>query len=206
VERVVSGDEQARDSLWIAIEPTLKAISGKWSIVGRLSERDDERTNIELKIMDALLGRDCRRLRLFLDAHDAGRAGTFRTWLVAVARNLAIDYVRGHPEYSSVGDRGPGRWVQHDPLPVDDQMPVSATDPAARIAASRMLEYARTELSADQIAALLHWLQGADDDEIAAELAVTPKKGHQLVRAALERLRRRFRNDEGHTDSRKVRP
>ena len=66
-----------------------------------------------------------------------------------------------------------------------------------RGAAMTMLRYAYKELPPDQLAALELWIVNSGFDGIASELGLGDSQAAaKLVRAALERLRRRFRERE----------
>ena len=111
VRRVVAGDPRAWHELWDAVQPTLWAITGKWQITGPLSQRDEDRRNIVVEVMERLRADGFRRLKSYLaslEPEGNPRAGSFKTWLCTVTARTAIDYVRAHPEYRDVRSRGPG--------------------------------------------------------------------------------------------------
>lgn len=201
IRRVVAGDGAAWQELWTAIQPTIWALTGKWQICSRLSERDDERHNIELRIIERLRDEDFRRLRIYLESVDREQSGSFKTWLRVVAKNTAIDYMRGHAEFKRTTERdNEGRWVElegmtgHNPLPSGNP----STDRMAE--ATRMLTLAREILSEEQRSAVFVWLTSSDYRYVAEQLSLkTPKDAERLVRAALERIRRRIRKKEART-------
>jgi hypothetical protein len=65
--------------------------------------------------------------------------------------------------------------------------------------ARELIEFAGESLDADQRAALGAWTRGDGFDEIAKALNLSggKKDAERLVRAALERIRRRFRSEDG---------
>lgn len=208
VRRVIAGDARAWHELWDAVQPTLWAISGKWQISGPLCQREDERRNIVVEVMERLRADGFRRLRSYLASTEAapaaGRTNSFKTWLCTVTARTAIDYVRSHPEYRDVRGRGTatddvGRWVRFVPLTREPIHP--GADPTKVATAAVMLERARDELRPEQLSALYLWLQGDDHVEIAARLGLgSPKEADRLVRAALKRLRDRYAShDTGAT-------
>jgi DNA-directed RNA polymerase specialized sigma24 family protein len=199
LRKVIDGDARAWHELWDAVQPTLWAITGKWQITGPLSQRDDDRRNIVVDVMQRLRVDGFRRLRSYLaslEAAPAARAGSFKTWLATVTARTAIDYVRAHPEYRDARGRddaseGADRWVRIVPLAGEPVQP--AADPTKVATAAVLLERARAELRPEQLSALYLWLQGDDHVEIAARLGLgSPREADRLVRAALKRLRDRY--------------
>jgi DNA-directed RNA polymerase specialized sigma24 family protein len=86
---------------------------------------------------------------------------------------------------------GQAFWVQ--------LVSVDLHDPSFRppltnlLAAQRLLEVAAAALDDEQLLALRYWLCGSTFEEIAAVMELPAAKyAERLVRAALERLRRRF--------------
>ncbi len=171
------------------------AITGKFQVTGRLSEREDERRNIVLEVMERLRVDGFRRLHVYL-ASCRGRAQSpsFHSWLATVSVRAAIDYVRRHDEYRDVRggrDDGTGRWVRLTPLAEPPAQP--AVDPVHLVTATLMLERAREVLRRDQLIALCRWLQGDDFAAIAERLDRSSPAAQKLVRSALKRLRDRYR-------------
>ena len=200
VRRVIVGDARAWHELWDAVQPTLWAMTGKWQITGPLSQRDEDRKNIVVEVMERLRADGFRRLRSYLaslEPERTGRVGSFKTWLCTVTARTSIDYVRAHPEYRDVRSRtsDADRWVRIVPLTAEPQH--VGVDPTKVATASVLLERARGELKPEQLSALYLWLQGDDHVEIAARLGLgSPKEADRLVRAALKRLRDRYATRE----------
>lgn len=203
VRRVVGGDAAAWQTLWVAVEPTVWAITGKWQLTGPLARRDDERRDIVVKVMERLREDGFRRLKAYLASIDASSSGSLRTWLATVTARTAIDHVRAHAEYTDVRRTSPAardaettevrsRWVPIVPMP-DAEPASAAADPTEIMTAAHLLERARGELRSDQLEALYLWLQGHDHSEIADRLELAGSRdAERLVRAALKRLRDRY--------------
>ena len=203
LERVIDGDTAAWQKLWQAAEPTVWAVTGKFQVTGPLSEREDDRRNIVLEVMDQLQADDFRRLRAYLTSAER-RASSFRSWLATVSVRAAIDYVRRHSEYRDVRGRhslGGDRWVRHMPLG-EPAATRPAVDPVNLTTATLMLERAREVLRRDQLLALCRWLQGDDFEAIAARLGLSRPAAQKLLRSALKRLRDRYRPEPATTTRR----
>lgn len=197
IEHAISGGDDAWHALWQISEPVVWAVTGKFQITGPLSELVDERRNIVLSVMDRLRADGFRRLRCYLDSTKLRPGSSYRSWLATVTARAAIDYVRAHPEYTDErGKTGGVRWVRLVALR-DEHAPVVKLDPEKAAIAASVLERAKDTLRADQLAALLLWLQGESKDTIASELALAdPADADRLVRSALKRLRDRFRSED----------
>ncbi len=196
VRDVLAGDESAWPRLWQAVEPRLYAILRRPHLLGRLSQSEDDCRNIVVEVMGRLRADGYARLGRFAEARRGRPDLPFMAWLVVVAQRVAIDYLRGHETYiDRRGDRDastPGAWRELDTLPADSRLGDLRPAVTRRGTAHQILEYAEAELPADQVTALKHWLAGGKHDEIAAAMAIDARDAERLVRAALERIRRRF--------------
>lgn len=194
VQLVVEGEAGAWHELWQASEPVVWAVTGKFSITGPLSARSEERHNILLLVMDRLQADGFRRLRAYLESARRREGSSYRTWLATVTARTAIDYVRAHPEYTDMrGKKGGVRWVRLVAMREVDE-PRAKLDPEKAATAALVLEHAQAILRAEQLAALLLWLQGDRCEDIAERLGLEDANGaDRLVRSALKRLRDRFR-------------
>jgi DNA-directed RNA polymerase specialized sigma24 family protein len=194
VSRVIDGDEAAWHTLWVGVKPMLWGITGKWRITGPLSQNEDDRHNIVTRVMAHLCADDRRCLRAFLASRD-GR-GSFKMWLATVAARIAIDYVRGHPEYLAPTPREAGapessgdRWVRHDAMP-DSGPAGDGADVTETTLAEQILERSRDILTEDQLQAMELRLMDVDHDEIARRLGLPDARAaDKLLRAAFKRLR-----------------
>jgi DNA-directed RNA polymerase specialized sigma24 family protein len=198
VERTIDGDEAAWRELWGAVEPTLQATVRRPSFLGRLAQNEDDCRNIVVEVMSRLRADDCGRLRQFLEARRLSPTLQFVAWLVVVAKRVAIDYLRAHDDYidrrHEKDASRPGAWRDVGPLPSDSLLPGGRPQYTNQGAAHELLQFADAELPAEQRAALEAWLAGATFEEIAA--GGDAREAEKLVRAALRRLRRQFRDGE----------
>lgn len=191
LERVCGGDPLAWHEFWRAIEGTVAQICRSPHVVGPLARREDDRHNVELAIVERLREQGFRRLRSYIEARAAGRAGSFEAWLRTVASRVAIDCVRAHPECIDPRGRGGGdRWVRFVPnWPI-----VEGAGPRADTLAqaAQLLELAQKVCSPLQLDVLQRWLAGSTRVEIAVELGTSDADVHRALRAGLKRLRDRF--------------
>jgi len=199
IEAVIAGDAQAWADLWNRIEVILKRTLRNPRIVGRMSRSPDDQRNIFVELMSRLRDDDYRRLRLYLQMKTERPGLAFSAWIRVVARRVAVDYMRGHGDYiDKRRNRNPesaaGAWVALTNLPSDSRGAGIRPAYTNRGAAMRMLRYAYSELPADQLEALELWITSTSFADIATRLGLeTPKQAERNVRAALERLRRHFR-------------
>jgi len=191
----LAGDERAWQQLWQEVEPTLYAMLRRPHVLGRLSQSEDDCRNIVVEVMARLRVDGFARLAHFAEAHRHNPAIPFLGWLVVVAKRVAIDYLRGHEAYvdrrHDKAASSPGAWRDIRSLPSDSQLPGVRPAMTGRGTARELYAFAGAELAADQRRALAAWLEGATFDEIAA--GGDPREAEKLVRAALVRLRRKFR-------------
>jgi DNA-directed RNA polymerase specialized sigma24 family protein len=199
VERALAHDPGAWQELWQAVEPRLYALIRRPRFLGRLSQSEDDCRNIVLDVLEALRASDHARLRRFVEARAKNPALPFFAWLTVVTKRLAVDYMRRQDGYEDLrkrpGASATGAWSPTTALPPDSQLPGTRPAMTNRAAAAELLEYAGRDLPAPQRAALASWIEGGKFDEIAAGLGLPDADdAERLVRAALERLRRRFRD------------
>jgi DNA-directed RNA polymerase specialized sigma24 family protein len=197
VGETLAGDEGAWQQLWQHVEPTLYATLRRPQVLGRLSRSEDDCRNIVVEVMGRLRANQFARLGQYVEAHRLNPALPFVGWLVVVAKRVAIDYMRGHETYVDRRHQkdasSPGAWRDIRPLPSDSQLPGARPAVTGRGTAREMYAFAGSELPVEQRLALAAWLEGATFEEIAA--GGDSKEAEKLVRAALVRLRRRFRDD-----------
>ena len=200
LERLVVGaaaaDEAAWQRLWAAIEPPLLRIVAQPRFLGRLGQRDDDRHNIVVAVMARLRADGFRRLRLYLEAKQGNSRLRFLSWLRVVAKRVGIDYLRAHPDYLRRDDSQastPGEWVELRTLPPasgigGERPPVTNTGTAREL-----LRYAAGVIPPQQMRALELWAASESFDDIAQALGLgSPGEAEKVVRAAIERLRRKY--------------
>lgn len=201
LERLVvaaaAADEAAWQRLWAAIEPPLSRIIAQPRFLGRLGQREDDRRNIVVAVMARLRADRFHRLRLYLDARQANSRLRFMSWLRVVAKRVGIDYLRAHPDYVRRDDSqasAPGVWVEPGTLPPSSRIVGERPPVTNRGTAQELLRFAAGAVPEEQLRALERWAQGEGFDEIAAALGLGgPREAEKTVRAAIERLRRRYR-------------
>lgn len=196
VARAARGDADAWLALWEHVEPWLDRLVGSPRFLGRLGQRDDDRSNIVLEVMARLHADHCHRLKLYVETRAANPRLGFHSWLRVVAKRVGVDYLRAHQNYL---DRRrervarAGEWVEAGTLPSQSKLPGERPPMTNRGTALELLRYAAAAVPEPQLSALELWTQGASFEDIDRELGVTD--ADKLVRAAIERLRRRFRED-----------
>jgi DNA-directed RNA polymerase specialized sigma24 family protein len=194
VRRTLAGEARAWQGLWLAVDPAIEEMAGRFWVTGRLAEREDERRDVVIGVMERLQANDFERLGPFLGAL-VRRDGSARSWLSTVTRCSALNHARGHAENLGGRER---RWAELVPLPddIEDLLPVSV-QAIHTIEAHRIQAYAARVLPEAQGKALCLWLPGYDDEEIAVRLGLAgAPAARRLIRAAIETLRRRFLRDD----------
>lgn len=195
VEAAAAGDEAAWQRLWRAVEPDLRRMVARPSFLGRISRREDDQRDIVVDVMARLRAGDFYRLKHYLAARRENPSLHFLAWLRVVAKRVGIDYMRAHPDYVDQRHRGvTGAWVAPVTLPPASRLP-GARPPITALGTAQVLMRAAAEgVPPDQVRALERWIQGDSFEDIADELALPcPAEAARIVRAAVERLRRRFR-------------
>ncbi len=192
-----AGDPAAWRDLWLSVEPALFRLVRKRHF-GKRSIRDDDCRDVVVAIMARLHADQFHRLRGYLARHEALPELTFLRWLVVVAKRVAIDCMRAHPDYVDARrsrTRQAG-WIRTEPLPEGGAIVDAQPRATIELTARQILRYADETLSPLQRKALALWVGQHSLDEIAAALGLGGADDAQRhVHAALARLRRRFRRD-----------
>ena len=202
IARACAGDEEAWQAAWSWIDPRLSVLVRQPRFLARLSRQEDDCRGVVLAVMEKLRESDHRRLKLFQKARNQDPGLSFMAWLAVVAKRVGIDYLRAHPEYLDLrrqpGAQAAGAWVDVQALPSEWRMPGLRPPVTAAGTAREMLAFARRELPVQQQQALALWTQGENVADIARALGLAePAAAERMVRAALERLRRKFRTAGG---------
>ncbi|HVV82203.1 MAG TPA: hypothetical protein VHE35_03960 [Kofleriaceae bacterium] len=205
LERLVAtaagGDERAWGQLWAAIAPALSRIVAQPRFLGRLGQVEDDRANIVVLVMERLRKDGFHRLRLYLDARRGNPQLRFLGWLRVVAKRVGVDYLRAHPEYVRRHDAGastPGHWVEQEPLPPASRVGGERPPVTSSGTARELLRFAAGAIPDAQLRALTLWTQSESFPDIAAALGLDDApEAERLVRAAIERLRRHYRDPRG---------
>jgi len=202
IARAAQGDASAWRALWADVEPWLEKVVANPRFLGRVGQRDDDRSNIIVEVMARLHSDNFHRLKLYVDTRRTSPQLKFKTWLRVVTKRVGIDYLRGHQNYLDRRrdpNRGsaPGEWIEAGTLPSGSKLPGERPPMTNRGTALEMLRYAAGAVPEPQLSALELWTQSASYDDIARELQIDggAAGAERLVRAALERLRRRFRTE-----------
>jgi DNA-directed RNA polymerase specialized sigma24 family protein len=200
VARVLAGEGEAWQKLWQEVEPKLYATLRRPHLLGRLSASEDDCRNIVVEVMGRLRANGHARLAQYAAVRQRNPSLPFMGWLVVVAKRTAIDYMRAHDTYidrrHEKDASSPGGWRELDTLPADSALPGPRPPITGAGTAREVLEFAAADLTPPQQQALDHWLRGAGFEEIAAALALPdPKDADRLVRAGIDRIRRRFRGE-----------
>ena len=201
VADAAQGNEAAWWLLWEQVEPKLERLLRNPRITGRLSRDIDDQRNILVTVIEKLQDDDSRRLRQFVEKRELNKGG-FEAWVVVVTKRVAIDYMRAHHDYidhrrSRDENDGVGEWVIPQELPSESQLVGSRPPVTNRGAALALLRYAYDTLPVDQMRALELWILNQPYGAIAQELGMeSAEEANKSVRAALERLRRRFRESK----------
>lgn len=192
VERAAGGDAAGWRAMWAEIEPWLDRLVANPQFLGRIGQREDDRNNILIEVMARLHADRFHRLGLYCSTRRANPRLRFKTWLRVVAKRVGIDYLRGHQNYV----RGGQGWVEAGTLPPHSRLGGERPPVTERGTALELLRYAAESVPEPGLSALELWTQSADFPDIARRLAL-PSAGdaERLVRAALERIRRRFRDE-----------
>jgi len=200
VTAAAAGDDRAWHQLWASIEPELSRIVAQPRFLGRLGQREDDRRNIVVAVMGRLRADHFHRLHLYLEAKRGNPQLRFISWLRVVAKRVGIDYLRGHQDYVRRHDKdasSPGRWVDAGTLPPASELVGERPPVTNRGTARALLQVAEGAIPAEQRRALELWARSESFEDISRALGLDGAgAAERLVRAAIERLRRRFRADE----------
>ena len=197
VAAAATQDEGAWQQLWAVIEPPLSRIIAQPRFLGRLGQREDDRRNIVVAVMARLRADSFGRLQMYLGARQSNPRLRFLSWLRVVAKRVGIDYLRSHPDYVRRHDENasrPGVWVDAGTLPPASQIFGERPPVTIRGTARELLRYAAGAIPDEQRRALELWAQSESWVDIAKALGLaSAQEAERTVRAAIERLRRRFR-------------
>lgn len=200
VRGTLDGDPKAWPRFWLAVDPTVETIVGRFRSCGPLGRREDERRDVVVHVMERFRANDFQRLRSFHEVLLRGD-GSFRAWLSVMTRRTALNHARLHAENLGEGEGetpAQRRWIELLPLPevLVDDVPV-ATRAADLADARRIQAYVKEHIPPQPQEALNLWLSGCSHAEIAAALNLEegPKGAHAaklMVSMVVNHLRRRF--------------
>src|SRR6185369_7098146 len=148
VERAAHGETAAWRTLWEDIEPWLEKVVANPRFVGRVGQRDDDRSNIIVEVMARLHADGFHRLKLYVETRRTSPQLKFKTWLRVVAKRVGIDYLRGHENYldrrrdPNRSSSAAGKWVEPGALPSQSKLPGERPPMTNRGTALELLRYA----------------------------------------------------------------
>ncbi len=179
--------------LWADVEARV----ARSRYMGQLRSSDDHREVVS-RVFVRLRRNDLRALRSFPAWRDKNVGKTFDDWLTIVVTNVIRDYVAERLGDLDTSGAGLKRLVNTLAEALDDaQEPSWRPAITNKITASKLLAAARRCLPPEQQAALAGWLAGAEFGDLATQHGWHgPETARSLVRAALARLRREFREEE----------
>jgi DNA-directed RNA polymerase specialized sigma24 family protein len=200
VDRVLADERGAWQDLWQEVEPRLLALVRRPRFLGKISESEDDCRNVVVDVLAALRAHDHARLRSYVAARAENPALPFFAWLTVVAKRLAIDYMRRMERYQDLRGRqgagAKGAWTEVTTLLPESHVGSFRPPVTNRATVAELLRYASRDLPAEQCAALSSWIQGGSFEDIARDAGLAgPRQAERVLRAALERLRRRFREE-----------
>lgn len=203
--QAAEGDPDAWRALWTALDSRLESLVRQRRLLGGLSQNEDDRREVVLRVMGRLQQDGFRRLRLFVRQRNDSPGLSLVAWLTVVARNAAIDYLRAHPDFlasrSRQAARHRGTVADILTLPPPSRGPGLRPPVTAGGTARQLLEYAGRELPEFQCRSLELWVTGHSASDIAQTTGLaTAEEAERSVRAALEKLRRHFRADSTHQE------
>lgn len=197
VAATIEHDELSWQRLWREVEPRLLRVVAQPSFLGRLGQREDDRRNIVVSVMARLRADDFKRLRLYVEAKRGNDKLRFFSWLRVVTKRVGIDYLRAHQDWvrrTEPDASTPGRWVDAGTLPPASQAHGHRPPVTVQGTARELLQFAAGVIEGDQLRALELWSQSEPFDDIAETLGLaSAKDAEKMVRATIERLRRRYR-------------
>jgi hypothetical protein len=166
--------------------------------MGSLARSEDHVRNVAMHLMEKV----CKPGSTHFDKYASWRlrepGKTLDDWTRIVVANQVRSYVREVLGVQTQGNDEPSAKRLLNEFVVADPTQVFGIRPPFTVAetAHELMEFARSRLSADQLAALEIWLVGGDYSEIEQQLAVAAGDGKRLVRAATAVLRRHFGTED----------
>jgi DNA-directed RNA polymerase specialized sigma24 family protein len=162
VARAAEGDTAAWRGLWEDVEPWLERMVANPRFLGRVGQRDDDRSNIIVEVMARLHAGGFQRLKLYVETRRTTPQLKFKTWLRVVTKRVGIDYLRGHQNYIDRRrdpDRGsaPGDWIEPGTLPSPSKLPGERPPVTNRGMALELLRYATVAVPEPGLSALELW-------------------------------------------------
>ncbi len=180
-------------TLFSTYGPVVERIARTNRSMGSYRHSADDVRNVMAQVFERLRRDEFRALRTFASWRSKNPGKTFPDWLTIVTVNVVRNYVSSKLGTTTAGGPSLKQLVNTLAGALDGDGPISLPHITTKETAQRILEYARDQLAADQLAALVGWLGGDTFDETAQELGLPDAKAaERLLRAALAKLRRQF--------------
>jgi DNA-directed RNA polymerase specialized sigma24 family protein len=210
--RVDAGDAAALTELFARVEPDIKRIASRLSILRQKGRTQlDDLAQVRLYALLRLHRSRGTSLRRFLASHDAALHGDlFSKWFFKLVRYAAMDHLRAEMgRRPAVPSRVNGKLQPSKSdlsRPSDD--PEAAIDSVVRgfvsvtghLVVSEVTAFIETAFSPSEIEALRGHFHDQSYDEIAAACGLSSsEEAERLVRKLKERLRVRFRTQDVFT-------
>lgn len=193
--RAANGDDAAWRALVEHLWPALRGLVQKSRVMGSFARSEDHVNDVLTGLVNRL-GRDGGHgLRLYPPWRDRNPDKTFADWVRIVTVNVMRRHVREQLAPARGGEALPSRkrlLNEFSQSPAIEELGMRPPVTAAQTA-QQLLVFAQERLPDIQRRALAAWIEGADFDEIAADLALgSAKAAERAVRAATAVLRRHF--------------
>jgi DNA-directed RNA polymerase specialized sigma24 family protein len=195
--RAAAGDGAAWQELVGHVWPVCQRIVGSNRAMRRFGVSTDRVSDVVTNLLGKLGGEGARGLKLYVGWLERHPDRTFADWIRIVTANAARDYVRDHEAelLASADQAEPSVTGLFNQFTTSGALDEIGERPALTAAqtARQLRAYAERHLPADQLQALMIWIDKGGYPEIAAELGLDgPEAAKRLVRAALAVLRRQF--------------
>jgi RNA polymerase sigma factor (sigma-70 family) len=191
VESVLEGNCDAwQELLTLVHQAAIKVVEKR-----ELRRDEDFAHNVALRTIERLEKAEHRCLKQFTETQLRYPTLTFRAWLGTLIRNSVIDELRARPDYTRQRIDGK-RTLAHRPHVQfgDEHATVDGSSSfQRRVEARRVVRWIQDpEFPEDQRRAILLWLDGHRNEEIAMMMGLETGDASRLLRAARQRLRRHF--------------
>lgn len=190
--RTLAGDRAAWEALLVHLWPACRRIVASSRAMRRFGASPDHVADVVTNLVGKLGSDDWRGLRLYAPWRARHADKTFADWIRIVTANVVRDYIRDHADAEG---RDPSVHRLLNQFTISGAVEEIGERPAITAAqtAQQLLAYAEGHLPAPQHRALMLWIEGASDEDIAADLGLEdPADGRKLLRAAVATLRRQF--------------
>lgn len=193
IQRSAAGDAAACSALVEYLWPFWLDMVQSNRAMRRLVNREDGVHDVVVRLVEKLSLHGGRGFHSYMPWKERNANKTFQDWLRIVTKNMIRDYLREKigPE-PNPGEPSIKKLLnEFSSAPVLEGLGIRPPVTLAQTA-RELLEFASKHLKTHQLEVLEAWLKGADFEEIAAELRLTPEAARQHLRSAIAVLRRYF--------------